>query len=365
MLINKSGLISFYLLRVVFVLIWLLIIFGFLYSPYFSRFFVSKNSINVYTWADVFDVKHAREFEAQTGIKVNLVYYDNCEELISKLEITKGSGYDLILLTDSNVAHLIKMDILAPINKSKLDFWQYLEPNLLHKDYDESNTYAIPYNWDVCGMGVNIENFGGQIPANSWRLIFDAKLGAYKIGMMEEGLRAVSIAAQYLYGNKLTKLDPSQMQAIKKLLITQKKMVEVYTELLGDYLLYSRSSPVVVTPAAYVQRIMASDKQIKFVMPKEGGFVVVENFVVLKSSTKQELTYKFLNFMYQKKVLREFVHKTMFLPPRTDILKEMNLDYLGGTAVLLDRASFAQMGYFKYIASREDISRLWIEVKAS
>jgi len=357
-------LIFFYLARVGMVLVWLAIIAAFLYSPYVSRLFVSKNAINLYTWADVFDLNHVREFEEASGIKVNLVYYDNCDELISKIELSKGRGYDFILANDTNVPELINMGMLVPLDKSKLDFWHELEPNLLHKYYDPENIYAVPYSWDICGMGVDIAKFNNQTPVNSWKLVFDPKFALPRIGMMEEGMRSVCIAAQYLYGN-VSKIDQIQLQKIKDLLISQKKIVEVYTELLGDYLLYSRACPVVVTPGAFVYRIMVNDDQIKFLIPQEGGFVVSENFVIMKACTKQDLVYKFMNFMYQKNMVRKFVEKTSFLTARRDVLYEMDLRHLGGQDYLLNPSRFEKIGYFKYIAPREEISKAWIEVKAS
>lgn len=249
------ALINLYLIRVMIIIVWLGLIALFLYSPYLKYFWTPSNSLNVYTWADMFDVSDAREFETQTGIKVNLVYYDNSEELVAKLTINGGRGYDVLILGDSYVQDFVKLDLLAPIDKTKLNFWQELAPDLLNAPYDPHNIYSLPYSWDVYGIGINLEKFNHRMPQKSWQLIFDPKLGVTNIGMMEEALRVVAIAAQYLYGN-IDQLDHDQMTAVKNLLIAQKKMVTVYTELLGDYLLFSGTSPVVVSQAAYVGRIM-------------------------------------------------------------------------------------------------------------
>ena len=361
---NRIEGLLFYLVRVAMILIWLGIIAAFLYSPYLSRFFVNPNSISLYTWADVFDLNHIREFEKSSGIKVNVVYYDSCEELISKVELSKGRGYDFLLVNDTNVPDLINMDLLVPLDKSQINFWHDLEPNLLHKYYDPTNNYSVPYSLDVCGLGIDLEKFNNEMPEKSWKLIFDPKIALPKIGMMEEGLRSIGIAAQYLYGN-VPSVNPAQLNEIKNLLISQKKLVEVYTELLGDYLLYSRACPVVVTPGAFVYRIMVNDDKIKFLIPQEGGFVVSENFVIMKSCQRPDLVYKFLNFMYQKSMVRKFVEKTFFLTARKDVLYEMDLSHLGGQSELLNPSRFEKLGYFKYIAPRAEISKVWIEVKAS
>jgi len=361
---SRSESLYFYIVRAAIVMFCILLISGFLYSPYVSHCFKSQENLTIYTWVDMFDATSISAFEKQTGVKVNLVYYDNCEELITKLEISNGQNHDLILLADCSLGDLVKMDMLAPIDKALLDFWPEIEPRFLNRTYDLNNRYSVPYSWDVYGIGINTERFDSQMPLNSWNLIFDCNLALPKIGMMEDGLSAVVMAAQYLYGN-VEALDQNQINEIKALLMAQKQLVEVYTSVRADYLLSSRASPVVVSQSACVYRAMENDDQIKFIIPQEGGFISTENFVILKSSTKKLLAHQFINFMYQKENVRKYIHKTMFLPMRRDVLYEMDLHHLGGQDILLDPKLFDKIAFFKYILPRQEITKLWIEVKAS
>lgn len=361
---GSSKSISFLLARIIIVLFCVLLISGFLYSPYLINLYNTKEHLTVYTWVDIFDLNDIAEFEKQTNTKIKLVYYDNCEELVTKLEISKGRGYDLLLLADCNICDLIRMDLLAPLDKSQLNFWQEIKPQLLNRSYDPENVYSVPFSWDVYGIGVNIEKFHNQVPDNSWSLVFDRNIAKPNIGMMEDGLSSVAIAAQYLYGDLQT-IDQFKLSEIKNLLTDQKNIVEVYTAIRGDYLLSSRSSPAVVSQAACIYRAMMNDDKIKFLIPKEGGFISTENFVILKASCKQLLAYQFINFMNQKERVKKYVERTLFLPARQDVLQEINLDYLGGRDTLLDDANFKKIAYFKYVVPRHEITKLWIEVKAS
>jgi spermidine/putrescine transport system substrate-binding protein len=358
---RKFELIFFYLSRIGMIFIWLLIIAAFLYSPYYTYFFVNKKTINIYTWADMLDSSYTNDFEKQTGIKVNLVYYDNSEELLAKLKISQGQGYDLLVLADSSVLDLTSSGLLAPLDWAKLNFKQELIPGLLNQYYDPQNRYSIPYSWDVYGMGINRSKIDANLLQDpSWSLIFDDKAAINQIGMMEEALKAFGVAVQYLYGQNLSSLDEQQIEQVKNLLIKQKKQVAVYTELLGGYLLSSGACPIVVSQGAYINRLIQTNSDIDFVMPKEGGFVATENFAILGSSIKQDLVYQFINFMYQKQTVQNFVSKTGFLPSRFDVLNGMQINYLD-----LKSDIFKNIDYFKYIISRDQISKLWIEVKAN
>lgn len=337
---------------------------AFLYLPRLSRFCTHQESISIYTWADMFNPKDISEFELQNNIKINLNYYDNCEELATKLEISKGRGYDCLLLSDCNIRDLIKLDLLALIDKNKLNFWQSLEPQILNKAYDPGNLYSIPYSWDIYGLGVNLAKISHLARVDSWGILFDHTTAMPKQGMMEDGLSAIAMAAQYLYGH-VAELNTLQLNKIKELLLDQKQRVEAYTSVRSDYLLYSGASPVVVAQSACINRAAKCNSQIKFCIPQEGGFISTESFVILKASNQHELVYKFINFMYRKDVARTYITKTGFLPARQDLLREINLDYLGGHDQLLQANFFAKLAYFNYLVPREDIISLWVEVKAS
>jgi spermidine/putrescine transport system substrate-binding protein len=354
----------FYGLRIVIILFCLLLIFSFLYAPYLNQNRKSQTYITICTWSDMFDLGSIAIFEQQTGIKVNFVYYDNCDELITKLQINKGHGYDLLFLADCNLRDLIQMDLLAKIDYNSLDFVDQIDQRFLNQFYDPQNIYSLPYSWDIYGIGINLAKFNYQMPPNSWALIFGKNDLAVKIGMMEDGLSVFNIAAQYLYQNNLV-LDLSQIFQIKNLLLKQKKIVEVYTTLRSDYLLSSGTCSAVVNQAACVYRAMQKNSQIKFLVPQEGGFISTENFAVLKASTKQDLVYKFMNFIYQKPIVSQYIGKTKFLPSRRDVLHEINLDYFGDSSKLVLEHNFTQDAFFRYLLPCQQISKLWVEVKAS
>ena len=100
-------------IRIAFVVFWLVLIAAFVYfSPIQNLFFTPKKSISVATWADYIDEGSVKEFESATGIKVYINFYENNEELLSKMELTKSKTYDLVIPTDSSVDLLVKKGML-------------------------------------------------------------------------------------------------------------------------------------------------------------------------------------------------------------------------------------------------------------
>src|SRR5690606_8607484 len=80
--------------------------------------------VNVYNWSDDIDEDVLKQFTEETGIRVVYDVYDNNEIVETKL-LAGGSGYDIVVPTDSNMARQIKAGVLMPLDKSKL-------PNLKH-----------------------------------------------------------------------------------------------------------------------------------------------------------------------------------------------------------------------------------------
>ena len=90
----------------------------------------SEKSITVFTWPLIIDANYITEFERETGIKVYLSYYENNEELLTKLKTTQGRGYDLVIPSDYTIEQLIKDGLVKKIDISKIDFVDRIHPFL-------------------------------------------------------------------------------------------------------------------------------------------------------------------------------------------------------------------------------------------
>lgn len=350
--------------RIFIVFFWTLCIFIFLYFPAVKEYFAVSNSINILVWPDIIDVQVISEFEKQTGIKVNINYYENNEELFAKLDVTKGQGYDLITITDVGVEHLRKKNLLKQIDKSKLNFVNEIDSHFLNQYFDPENKYSVPYNWDIYGLGINLKYFNGKIPEKSWDLIFGDKYRNTKITMLDDAYDVILLSALYLYGT-IDNIDKQKLTEIQKLLIKQKHRVEVYDTLRVDYFLKSGICPIVVSQSAYIYRAFKDTKDLAFVLPKEGTFIIIESLVIPRVSNKADLVYKFINFLYSEYQIRDLFEKFGYLPTLKKILNTLDLNYIGGLDTLLDPGNFKKYLFLKRNISPDKVSQLWINVRSS
>ncbi len=330
----------------------------FLYSPDLFHLFYVPKSINVLVWPNEIDAEYLDAFEEETGIKVHINYFETNEELFVKVRGSQGSGYDLITPSDYTVDLMIKENLLQPLDWSKLNFYDRLYPALLGHYFDPENKYSIPYYWDLYGLGIDTDCFGGKSPEVSWALIFDRHKIPGKVGMFDDGREIILLAAQYLFGSIDALRDPINLHIIAQLLRQQKQWVEMYTEMRSAYLIGAKITAVSTLVMTDVPRLLSEYPHIEFGIPKEGSFALIDNFVIPQGTTKQEYVYAFLNYVYRADINQKYVDKYKTSSP----LKDVRVDHLLPQYAVPTQKLFSMLDFFRNVVDYQTLSRLWVEI---
>lgn len=346
------------LVRVVMAALWMAMIGLFLFVPQMRLFSTSEKSIAILAWPTDIDPHLIADFERETGIRVYVSYFQDYGELFVKLRSSKGLGYDLVTPADYIVKPMIEHGLLKPLDTSRCVFWSDLNPQLLDLYYDKGNHYTLPYFWGIFGIGVNREAFvGKEIPA-SWHLLFGTKVYDGQVGMLDDAKEVVAITTQYLFGSTQA-LDAQSLQQVQKVLLEQKRRVVMYTDNRAPYLLLSQTAPVVLSLSYDIARVMRLYPNIDFLIPQEGSFLLVDNWAIPASSTKDDLVYQFLNYVYRHDVLKRMVEQFLFYPP----IKFDGVHGIPGMRM----PTAADMQRAQFIVSPVDddqLTTLWIALKA-
>lgn len=346
------------------ILFWLSVIFGFLYLPAIFHRAQSDRSINVATWSDMIDEEMLQKFQDRTGITVNLSYFDNNDELLVKIRATRGEGYDLIIPTDYAIQQLISDDLLQPLDKKKFLHWNRIIPRLLDCYFDPGNQFSIPYYWGIYGLAVDLEFFGEHAPKNSWELLFKQPYNNANVVMLDTPRETILLTAQYLFGS-IDHLDATKRNAIKALLIEQKKWVEAYTEFRADYLLLSKASPIIVITTPFVWRLMKVNPHVQFLVPQQGTFMVTDNWVIPKASKKPELVYELLNFLYEPETISFHFDTYTFFPATIDLSFLLQSKNVNASVYNAHFDESYKMDFFRNVISKAALNDIWISLKAS
>lgn len=348
------------MMKVGIVAVWVGLVVAFLYSGHFTDLFKSDKSINVLVWGQVLDKEYLIDFEKETGIQVNLTYFENNEELFVKLRATEQHDYDLIMPSDWAAELLIKEGIIKKIDHTKIMVWDDVHLALRDHYFDPHNQYTLPYYWTLYGLGVNSDHYDGVLPYATWGLVFDPVIMPQYIATFEDIRPLVLTAALYLFG-RLEQLSPIEIDQIKKLLIEQKKRVEIYTDHRAEYVLASGVVPIVAGLSGDFLKVMNRFENINFLIPKEGAFAVIDSFAIPAASQKDELIYPFLNYIFSKDVVKKYVDKFEFFPAvKVDVEYEARFaDFIEPTVEL-----FGNVHFFKNVVSSNVLNDVLIALKS-
>jgi len=338
---------------------WLMLCCLFLFSPIFFRTFKNGQKLNIFTFPQLIDAEYVNKFEKETGIKLHISYYENNDELLIKMRKTKGRGYDIIIPSDYAVELLIKEGLLKKYDKSQLDFYRTIDEKFLGKYFDPNNDYSIPYLWETYKIGINKNFYKDGYPQASWKLLFDERISPKGIVMANNPREAVLLAAFYLFGS-IDNLDDDKMEKIKTLLTKQKKWVEVYSDLRSDFLLSSGTCPVSVGTSGEIWQAVRWDEDLDFLIPKEGTFLLIDSIAISAASTKGDLVYKFINYLYRPDVMWHHVDKYSIFPVTNNV--SLSDEFIKPIERIWREAK--KIEFFRNVLSEEQINKVWIELKS-
>jgi len=353
-----------YIFRTSVILGWTSVIMGALYLPKLPVISSESKTINIFAWGDILDPEIISKFEKETGIKVRMSYYASNEELIVKMKATRGEGYDLIIPSDYAVNMLIQDNLLKPIKKDKLAFWNEINTNLLGHNFDPTNKFSIPLEWELFGFGIDKRYFADKKFDPSWKLIFDKNSIDYKISMTNDPIEAMSFASFYLNGNP-NPVNKAQSEDIKNLLIDQKNWVEAYANFRGDYFLATGNCPVVVASSSYIWKTMRQFPFVSFVTPKEGTFIAIENIAIPAATKNEDTTYQFINYLFRHESVVSQFQKYGFFPSTLHSIKDLEIDPAAEKFIQATGEQFDKYHFIEEVMSQQMIHEIWVDVKSS
>lgn len=350
------------LIRSGIVLAWIVLIFCILYWPKWKVIKYEENTINVFVWGDILEPTVISDFEKETGIKVNLSYYSSNEELIVKMKATKGEGYDLIIPSDYAVNVLRKEDLLKKIDKEKFEYWKSINPSLLGHFFDPDNNFSIPFEWELFCFGIDKDYFQLHPTRPSWGMIFDPNIVHYKITMNNDPIEAVDFAAFYLYGS-VDHLNPSQADEVRQLLVRQRPWVAAYASFRGDYFLATKNVSLVLASSSYILRTKKLFSFVDLVIPEEGSFITIENICIPRPSQKEDLVYRFINYLYTPKSVVTHFNTYSIFPATLHSLDLLGIDEQIKKILRSTPEEFKKYHFIENLLPQEETRDMWVYVK--
>ena len=320
--------------------------------------------LNVYNWSDYIAEDTIRNFEKETGIKVNYDNYDSNEILHAKL-VAGNSGYDIVVPGSHFAKAQIEGGLLQKLDRSKLPNWKNLDPTLLKalESVDPGNQYLVDWLWGYVTVGINRPKVQAALaaapnplpfPDNAWSLVFDpayaAKLKGCGVNFLDSASEVLPVAMLYV-GKPAYSTNAADYDAAQAMLKKVRPYVTRFSS--SGYIndLASGSLCVVMGYSgdiniARARALEANPKQpaaIEALVPKGGATLFFDTMAIPKDAKNVENAHRFIDYIMRPEVHASLTNKVFYANPNAASVKFVKKDVAENRSIFLSKEDAARL----------------------
>ena len=259
--------------------------------------------VNVWTYANFVPDSFREQFEAETGIKVNIRLVDDQGKLFNLLAAEAPTPTaDIVTVAGHRFLQFIQSDLLAPLDTDRLANWGNINPTFSESDWATINGHkwgapilsgmeVLAYNTDV----VSAEE------AESWDVLFSDKYAKQTAYIIQDTVSIIILKLGY-DGNMVAYLDkPDEAARIveeaKQYLIDKKPLVRKYYDSGAEVQQMFINQDIVVAQAwnGPIATLINDGFPVTMTIPKEGSYGFVYTYNVANNGPNADNAYTFLD----------------------------------------------------------------------
>ncbi|AOV17420.1 ABC transporter substrate-binding protein [Acidihalobacter aeolianus] len=281
----------------------------------------AEQTLYLFNWTEYMNPKIIKQFEAKYHVKVVQTYYSSNSELLAKLMAGGTSQYDVVVPSNYMIERMAEAGLIRKLDKAKLSNFKNLMPEFQNTAYDPHDEYAIPYQWGTTALAYDVRKF--KNPPQTWGVLYDPKVNpSYPFALMggtgQDTLHAACAYLGYTFGCE----KPSEWKAAAKLVVETKKRHNFVGFVDGTPALHQLEKGVIAAGIVYngdlaneIESSPKATKYIKYIIPKGGAEVWVDNMAIPSHAPNPELAYKFINFILDAKIGAELSNYNVYASP--------------------------------------------------
>ncbi len=316
--------------------------------------------LNVYNWSDYIGETTIRDFEKETGIKVNYDTFDSNEGLYAKLR-AGHTGYDVVMPSAHWAKRQIEGHLLLKLDKSKITTYGNLDPWLMGElavsANDKGNNYVVPWLWGISTVGINVDKVKAALgplpmPADAWDLIFKpeyaSRLKSCGLSVLDTGDEVFPAALHYL-GLSGYSHDRADYEAAAKLLATLRPSVTLFSS--SSYIngladgslcaVFGWSGDIAI--AGQRAKEAHNGQKIVALVPKSGAYMFFDTMAIPVDAPHVENAYKWMSYIYRPEVQAGIVSKVLHGSPVRASDKLLSADVRSIKALFLTPEELARL----------------------
>jgi spermidine/putrescine-binding protein len=329
-----------------------------------------EETLSLLVWEGYADPSYVHAFEESHHCKVVASYMGSSDELVAKLRGGSASNYDVISPSSDVATSIVRANLAAPLDLSKLPSYSQLSSKLRESPLVKLNgqTYGVPFMWGPNPLLYDTTVFAQ--PPDSWIVFWDPKFKA-KVSVWDE-LTTMYMAAQILGYDKpdpgrLYNLSDAELEAVKKKLLELKPNIRKMWATGGELTNLFQNHEVVLAIGwpLMTNQLRKLNFPIGETIPRENTTGWIDHLVITAASTHNDLAHAFLEYMIETQTQKLVTDVTHYTPANPGAGQYLTADEKKGLH-LDDPDAYMQRIYFwQDVPRRAKYNEIWNEVKAA
>lgn len=327
----------------------------------------SQKVLRVLTWSEYFKPEVIKPFESKTGIKVELDYMSNNEELLAKVQASVQGGqqgYDLILPSDYMVTTLIRLNLIKAIDKSKLSILEDFDPGFKNPEFNPGLSHSIPFSWGTTGLAVFKDDLPKSMTSKpfSWKSFFENPELKGRVTLLDDQ-REVLHAALLANGKRWSTAKEEDLVTAFEYLKKHKAQIKALVSE-GSPAIEAKDAAVIQAYSGDVLSLAKDNSNLEYMLPSEGATIWTDTFAIPVNGASDDLAYAFINHVLEAKGAAIFTNASFYLTTNLKSLNFLEPDMIKTPGLQPSSSEFSRL---YYLLDRPEllstIDRLWTELK--
>jgi len=331
--------------------------------------------LNLYSWSEYFPSPVLRQFEAETGIKVNYSVLDSNDVVETTLS-AGHSGFDLVTVNAApHLGRQIPRGLWLPLDKTRLRNLKNVDSKILEMlaRVDPGNRYAIPYMWGTIGLIYNrdkIAAIDALAPVDSLDMIFRPQLARRfapcGISVLGSWVDMLPLLAEYLGQHDLP-ADPDSVARVAATFDQVRPYIRrittsgYYDQLARGELCLSIGYSADAVAARRRAEELGSGVHIEFRQARETVPMYIDAFAIPVDATNVEEALELIDFTLRPEVGEALAHATGFAIANAAAAARLDPDPVVYPPPEV-RARFTLVRGYSMAETRA-LSRTWLKMK--
>lgn len=263
----------------------------------------SGGEVNIWTYNNFVPEKFKEQFEAETGIKINIRLVDDQGKQFNLLAAEQPNPtVDIMTVAGHRFLQFITNDLLAPLDTTRLTNWDKINPTFSESDWStiDGHKWGAPILSGMEVLSYNSEVVSEE-EALTWDTLFSEKYKGQTAYIIQDMMSIVMLMKGY-DGNMVAYMDDPEKAAqiveeAKQFLIDKKSLVRKYYDGGAEFQQMMVNQDIVLGhswngPAA---ALINDGFPLGMTIPREGSYGFVYTFNVANNAPNADNAYKFLD----------------------------------------------------------------------